>query len=282
MKDPSLVIAAWQTVLDDPSQYSKLVGVKGSFMALKGNDNMQEFAGTLAKYNPSKAWKDYVKSHWNEILDNNGLPCSSHGLWAWGLGYTFHIIRKRVFALGDDAVAKMWPGGATGAGTRLLRYWLTDEYYFTKPPVKGAKTVILQVSSDWASKLPGEVSKRLVEGGSKCEFPVGYAMAWGGGRNDQGKGGTASWHGLWDLLCCVNNIYAGGGAGVFSQITDATMLKRIGSAFEAIVENVRTNANDFSGYKETGDGSKEAWRKACAEELPKSGFQYILKSFGRL
>jgi hypothetical protein len=187
-----------------------------------------------------------------------------------------------VFALGDDAVAKMWPGGPTGAGTRLLRYWLTDEYWFTKPLTTGAKSIVLPVSTEWASKLPGEVSKRLVDGGSRCDFPVGFAMAWAGGRNDAGKGGTASWHGLWDLLCCVNNIYAGSGASVFSQITDATMRRRIGSAFEAIVENARTNANDFSGYKETGDESKEVYRKACKEEIPKSGFQYILKNFGRL
>jgi hypothetical protein len=281
MKDPSLVIAAWQVVLDDPSQFSKLVGVKGTFWALKGNDNMEEFAGTLAKYNPSRAWKDYVKTHWNEILDNNGLPSASDGRWAWGLGYTFHIIRKRVFALGDDAVAKMWPGGPTGAGTRLLRYWLTDEHFFTKPLTRGAKSIVLPVSTEWSSKLSREVSSRLV-GNAKCDFPVGFAMAWAGGRNDEGRGGTVSLHGLWDLLCVVNNIYAGGGASVFSQITDATMRRRIGSAFEAIVENVRTNANDFSGYKETGEESKEVYRKACKEEIPKSGFQYILKNFGRL
>jgi hypothetical protein len=83
------------------------------------------------------------------------------------------------------------------------------------------------------------------------------------------------------MLCCLNEIFAGSGASVFSQIPNA-MRPRIGSAFEQIVENVRTNANDYSGYPATGEESKDAYRKACAQELPKSGFQYILKNFGRL
>ena len=281
--NPSLVIDAWQVALDTRELYSNNVGVKGPFLALKSNDNMIEYAATLEKQTGAlpKAWKDYVKTNLPRVFNENGLPGASTGEWAWGLGYTFHIIRKRHFILGNDAVAKTWAGGADGAGSRLLRYWLTDEHFFTKPVKAGDTTVVLPVSPEWSSSLPSEVSRRL-QGNNKCEFPVGLAMAWQGGRNDKGKGGTASYHATWDLCCCVNNIFEGGGASVFSQITDPVMRKRIGSAMENLVNMVKSNANDFSGYKETGEESKAQWRSACAEELPKAGVQYILKSFGRL
>ena len=288
LKDPSLAIAAWQTVLDEPSQYSgkdgpkPQVGVNGRYYLLKSNGNMEDFFGTLDKYNPSREFKEYVKTHWKELLDGNGMLSSSDGSRAWGLGYQFHLFRKRSYIFGSDAIAKMWAGGPDGGGTRLLRYWLTDEYWFTKPATRGAKTVVLPVSPEWAKCVVPEIKTRLRDGGAKCEFPVGFAMAWQGSSNkDHGGCMTANWHGLWDMLCCVNEIFAGSGASVFSQISNA-MRPRIGSAFEQIVENVRTNANDFSGYKETGEESKDGYRSACKQELDKSGFQYVLKNFGRL
>jgi hypothetical protein len=284
LKDHSLAIAAWQTVLDEPSQYSPKpqVGVNGRYYLLKSNGNMEDFFGTLDKYNPSREFKEYVKTHWKDLLDGNGMLSSSDGSRAWGLGYQFHLFRKRSYIFGSDAIAKMWAGGPDGGGTRLLRYWLTDEYWFTKPAARGAKTVVLPVTPEWAKCVVPEIRTRLRDGGAKCEFPVGFAMAWQGSSNkDHGGCMTANWHGLWDMLCCVNEIFAGSGASVFSQISNA-MRPRIGSAFEQIVENARTNANDFSGYKETGDESKDGYRRACKQELEKSGFQYVLKNFGRL
>ena len=288
LKDPSLAIAAWQTVLDEPSQYSgkdgpkPQVGVNGRYYLLKSNGNMEDFFETLDKYKPSREFKEYVKTHWKELLDGNGMLSSSDGSRAWGLGYQFHLFRKRSYIFGSDAIAKMWSGGPDGGGTRLLRYWLTDEYWFTKPATRGAKTVVLPVSPEWAKCVVPEIKTRLRDGGAKCEFPIGFAMAWQGSSNkDHGGCMTANWHGLWDMLCCLNEIFAGSGASVFSQISNA-MRPRIGSAFEQIVENVRTNANDYSGYKETGEESKDGYRRACKQELEKSGFQYVLKNFGRL
>ena len=241
---------------------------------------MEDFAGVFEKLAGGKlprSWKSYVKDNFGRLLNENGLPSSSDGAFQWGPAYTFHIARKKIFALGEDAVKRIWPGGSNGAGARYIRYWLVGEYLFMKPLKSGDTTITLPVNARWATKVNREVSTRLRDNNAKCEFPVGFSVGWGGGG-----GGTASYHATWDTLTIINNIFDGAGASAFDLIPDQTMRRRIGSAFEILDRNIKTGANDFSGYPDRGDGSKEEWRKSCAQEMPRAGAQFILKNFGRL
>jgi xylan 1,4-beta-xylosidase len=281
VKSPALLIDCWQVVLDTPDQYTWSTGIKGKFWNLKSNSDMEDFGGKFQDYAGGKlpeSWRGYVKDNFGRLLNENGLPGSSDGQFQWGPAYTFHIARKKIFAIGEDAVKRIWTGGA-GPGARWMRYWLVDEHWFTKPLKRGDTTVTLPVDSGWASKLNPEVARRLRDNGTKAEFPVGFAMGWNGSRNEEGRGTTPSYHGLWDLLCVLNNVYDGAKGSAFDLIPDPTMRKRIGSAFELMAANVKSGADDFSGYSDSG---KKEWRKACAQELSRKGVKHVLDTFGRL
>jgi hypothetical protein len=285
--DPQLVIRAWQTLTDDVRLWKKRGGIDGPFYALGGNSNLEVFGETLGKQAQlSSSWKRAVATSFGKnLLDANGLIASSarradpdaRAGWSWSFGYQFHFFRKRWQGqLGSDAIGLTWPGGPTGAGSRLLRHIFVDEYNFIKPTAAGQTTRTLPVHAGWGAGddrvVPRSVLKRVRDG--QCEFPCGVALGW--------RDKVPAYHGAWDALCVLNQLFVeSGGASVFALIPDAVK-PRIGSAMANLVAMANAKADDMSGYKPSGDGSWDHWRMACMEEFPKKGVQYVLKNFGRL
>jgi hypothetical protein len=285
--DPNVVIRAWQTVTDDVRLWKQRGGIDGPFYALGGNSNLEVFGETLGKQAQlPAAWKRAVATAFGKnLLDSNGLIASSarradptaRAGWSWSFGYQFHFFRKRWQGqLGSDAIGLTWPGGPTGAGSRLLRHIFVDEYNFIKPTAAGQKTRVLPVHAGWGGGddrvVPKSVLKRVRDG--QCEFPCGMALGW--------RDKVPAYHGAWDALCVLNQLFVeSGGASVFALIPDAVK-PRIGSAMANLVAMANAKADDGSGYRPSGEGSWDHWRTSCMEEFPKKGVQYVLKNFGRL
>ena len=285
--DPGVVIRAWQTLTDDVRLWKRRGGIDGPFYSLGSNSNLEIFGETLGKQAQlSASWKRAVATAFGKgLLDANGLIASSarradpsaRAGWSWSFGFQFHFFRKRWQGqLGKDAIGQTWPGGPTGAGSRLISHIFVDEYNFIKPTAAGQKTRVMPVHSGWGGGddrvVPKSVLKRVRDG--QCEFPCGMALGW--------RDKVPAYHGAWDALCVLNQLFVeSGGASVLALIPDAVK-PRIGSAMANLVAMANAKADDMSGYKPSGDGSWDHWRIMCMEEFPKKGVQYVLKNFGRL
>jgi hypothetical protein len=294
LADPQLVIRAWQAVTDDRSMYKLRNGIDGPFYSLGSNNNLCEFGASIARYGePSGAWKRAVaESFGKNMLDANGLIASSarradpqaKAGWGWGVGYQFHFFRNRWEGqLGKSALAATWPGGPTGGGSRYVAHILLDEYNFIKPDRAGQTTKTIAVHPDYGQPqgdgriVARSVYKRIANG--QLEVPVGLALGW--------RDKTLAYHGAWDALCVVNQLFAANGASVFALVP-ADQRKRVGSAMENLANMVNAKRDDGSGYSDVAgscSAKNEGWRRycdCCSEELRKPGVQHVLQTFGRL
>jgi hypothetical protein len=288
LADPQLVIRAWQAVTDDRSMYKLRNGIDGPFYSLGSNNNLCEFGASIARYGePSAAWKRAVaESFGKNMLDVNGLIASSarradptgKAGWGWGVGYQFHFFRNRWQGqLGKSALGTTWPGGATGAGSRYVAHIFVDEYNFIKPDRPGQTSKTIAVHPEYGQPqgegriVARSVYRRIQNG--KLEVLVGLALGW--------RDKTLAYHGAWDALCVLNQLFDANGASVLALIS-ADQRKRVGSAMECLANNVNAKRDDGSGYSATGDESWERYRGLCAEELRKPGVQHVLQTFGRL
>ena len=261
-KDPMAAIASWQATLDHPGCWTeRSQGWQGPAQLLLGNSNMEDWTLRL-KVTPE--WRKKVATEWQRILGPDGTPASGDGKRSWGNGYTFHLVRNRFSAddrLGKGSIALAWPGGPNGGGTRVMNSQVRR--WCVLPPATdlGATEVTMKVNPAWLAKTSKKVQRA---GEDKATFPAGLFIAWLDSR--------PSFHGSWDSLVWINQLYDNSKESIFVELT-ATEKKQFGAAIRNLKRLLESGADDRSGYN---PGEMEQWRKSCIQELSKGGVKLCL------
>lgn len=284
-------VAAWASVLDSDDLYESKRGVTGSFRDFKRAACMYDWVDVLKKAasrasggerSVTNEWKAQVATGFGRLLDGDGLPASktASGMSKrWCPGYTFHLIRNRFAGLDQRtsggarkalALALAWPGGDTGAGSKLVRYILTDPHVLVKPSRSGDVTRVLDVDAEWLKRQVSEggFGKHSDTGpvsSTKAKLHCGLFLAW--------PHLLHSFHGSWDCLFIINELHEASGEAVFALVPQSAR-GLIGEAVRNLRRLVASGAHDGAGY---GASDMAQWRGRCKEELARPGVGAILK-----
>jgi len=271
-----------------------MVGITGPYVGLLSNDAMIEVAGAVNGFAGEArkagyafnngierdAWREEVVRGLAATIDENGFISSAQSDRRWEFGFQFHLIRKRIHwfnfqnSSGQkvDANRIVWPGGPDGAGSRLLKYVLTDPYAFVTPQRPGDSTRILEVDRDWARQQDfrhKENPVRIAGDRRSAEFEIGLFTAW--------RTAQPSYHGTWDGLVVINKLFEANGESVFALLSPAD-IARVKYALSHLATKLDAPADSSLGLDYSGYDSEDMihWRDLCKEEIGKAGVEWLL------